>query len=98
MIQLLREFYVSKPNFRSSFEEILCKKEVQNFFIRELATNNNIDKELNEPVIFLSDPVIKTLTQRLDLSSAYMACNTYQTQLALAAPNPKYLSISQPPH
>lgn len=80
---------MSKPNFSISFEDILSKKEIQNFFIRELANNNHLDKELNEPIIFQTDPVGKGLTKRLDLSAAYMACNTYQTQLALAAPNPK---------
>lgn len=68
---------------------MLCKFQIQSYFLRELAENPNMHKAKSEPVIQLYKKLQKKFYPRMDFSLAYMVANTYRTQLALAAPNPQ---------
>jgi hypothetical protein len=71
------------------YSDVLCKYQIQTYFLRELAENPDMNKAKSEPIIELYKKTQKKYYPRMDFSLAYMVANTYQTQLALAGPNPK---------
>lgn len=85
-----RDYFSKPPKSDVRFEDILCKREIQNWFLKELGNNLLLWKQKEEPIIYELNLTEKRHYPRLDLSAAYMVSNTYQTQLALSGPNPQY--------
>ncbi len=83
------DYYSRPPVFEASYADVLCKYQIQTFFLRELAHNPDLAKAKGEPIIQVYKRQQKKILPRMDYSLAYMVANTYQTQLALAAPNPQ---------
>lgn len=85
----VREYFSKPPRIDTRYDDILCKRDIQNWFLRELAENERVWKAEKEPIIYHVHPVEKRNHSKLEHTASYLVANTYQTQLGLAAPNPQ---------
>ena len=83
------KFLRTTPDFTAKYDDIFCKRELQNFYVDQIASNRHFMKESNDPILFHLKHAQKLRTPRTDWCLSYMVSNTYQTQMALASPNPQ---------